>query len=62
MNDIDANNNLTDETTQLTPAQKRELMRKYQRLLNLIPHGKHKKQRGTKGAFGKKKSERQRAK
>ena len=54
MNDIDANNNLTDETTQLTPAQKRELMRKYQRLLNLIPHGKHKKQRGTKGAFGKK--------
>ncbi len=42
----------------LTPYQRQWQLKQYQRLINLIPHGKHAKQRGTKGAFGNRKSNR----
>lgn len=37
---------------EMSPMKKKWMMAQYQRLMNLIPHGKHKKQKGTKGAFG----------
>lgn len=36
----------------LTPLQKAWQLKEFNRLMSLIPHGKHKDQRGTKGAFG----------
>lgn len=29
------------------------LMDQYRKLINLVPHGRHKNQKGAKGAFGK---------
>lgn len=53
MNEPTPNNE--EQLTSLTPARKRWMMEQYQRLINLVPHGKHKRQKGTKGAFGKRK-------
>lgn len=53
MNEPTLNNE--EQLTSLTPARKRWMMEQYQRLINLVPHGKHKRQKGTKGAFGKRK-------
>ncbi len=57
MNQSDPNKqNQSEDKTQLAPFQKRHLMEQYKKLLSLVPHGKHKNQRGTKGAFGKPKN------
>lgn len=57
MNPTEPNNTNSEElaANTLTPLQKRRLMEQYQKLLSLIPTGKHKGQRGTKGAFGNRK-------
>lgn len=41
-----------DNAPPLTPLQKAWQLKEFNRLMGLIPHGKHKDQRGTKGAFG----------
>lgn len=43
----------TIEPTPLTPTKKKWMMAQYKRLISLVPNGKHKNQKGTKGAFGK---------
>lgn len=57
MNEITNTPEVNNENTleDLSPARRRHIQAQYQRLLNLIPTGKHKKQRGQKGAFGKSK-------
>lgn len=53
MNDTDANKQTQEET--MSAYKKANMMKQYHQLLNLLPHGRHKNQKGTKGAFGKRK-------
>lgn len=57
MNEITKTPESNNENTleDLSAARRRHVQAQYQRLLNLIPTGKHKNQRGQKGAFGKSK-------
>ncbi len=57
MSPTETNNTNSPELTAntLTPIQKRYMLEQYQKLLSLVPHGKHKNQSGTKGAFGNRK-------
>lgn len=57
MNENTPNNStVEDNAAAMTPSRKRWMMEQYKRMINLVPHGKHKNQKGTKGAFGKPKS------
>jgi hypothetical protein len=54
-NDNNTNCDNMSHPQEISPIKKKWMMAQYQRLINLIPHGKHKKQKGTKGAFGNRK-------
>lgn len=49
-NEQTANNT---EPNKLSPIRRKWLAAQYRRMISLVPHGKHKNQKGVKGAFGK---------
>jgi hypothetical protein len=57
MNQITIQDEPNNDTpkTELSQREQRNLQKQYLRLMSLIPTGKHKNQRGQKGAFGKSK-------